>query len=61
MWSKINFFLRDERGFSTPELLVITAVGASIAVGVVRILLPTVVSAHTTVTNRITKVTGSGF
>jgi hypothetical protein len=52
---------KDERGWGTPEWLILMAVGGAIATMVVGTLLPGVQSAHNTVVNRVTKITGSGF
>lgn len=59
--SNLRKILRDERGFSTPEWLIMTALFAALTVGVVGILLPAVRNAHNTVVDRITNLTGSGF
>ena len=54
-------FLREERGFTTPEKLVLTAGIAFLTVLVVKTVLPALVGAHATVLNRVTNLTGSGL
>ncbi|WP_073164065.1 hypothetical protein [Desulfofundulus australicus] len=53
--------LRGEKGITTPEVLVLTAGIALLSVLVVQTLLPALTGAHTTVLNRVTNLTGSGF
>ena len=54
-------FLLDERGLATVDWLIVTVFSAIAAAAVVRLLMPTVQVAHTTVVNRIINITGSGY
>lgn len=59
--SFLKRILQSERGVSTPEWLVLTALAAALTVGVVKALLPAVQNAHNTVVNRTTDLAGSGY
>lgn len=59
-WLFLRRLAVDERGFAW-NWLIVAAIGAMLAVAAVSVLLPAVRNAHSTVVNRITNLSGSGF